>query len=186
MPFRLLDFLKRQAAFSEKTFGPGERTQAVLAHIAKELEEIRLEPWDTVEWIDVVLLTFDGARRAGHSLEHMVAQWPIGGTEDLAASLGDLARVLEGLEPPTGDPLAILPRLEMGKALVEREPDNASAWMRLAVWALEGARRTNRTPAQVLEQLEEKFARNQARDWPDWRMVPAGKPMEHVRRPGVN
>ena len=59
--------LRRQRAFSEKTFGPGERTAGVLDHIRKELAEIEREPGDVTEWIDVVILAFDGAWRAGHS-----------------------------------------------------------------------------------------------------------------------
>ena len=63
--FDLVDHLYRQRDFSQRTFGPGECTARVLDHIRKELGEIEAKPGDLSEWIDVVLLAFDGAWRAG-------------------------------------------------------------------------------------------------------------------------
>jgi hypothetical protein len=57
--------LQRQIDFSLETFGPGNRTQGVLDHIRKELEEIEADPLDIKEWVDVIILAFDGAWRAG-------------------------------------------------------------------------------------------------------------------------
>ncbi len=69
----LVAHLHRQRAFSERTFGPGARTRGVLDHIAKELAEIAEHPGDLEEWIDVVLLAFDGAWRSGHAPEQIAA-----------------------------------------------------------------------------------------------------------------
>jgi hypothetical protein len=63
----LIEHLYRQKMFSEKAFGPGPRTKGILDHIRKELVEIENNHDDVEEWIDVVLLAFDGAWRAGHS-----------------------------------------------------------------------------------------------------------------------
>lgn len=68
----LIDHLIRQRAFSLKTFGPGARTAGVLDHIRKELREIEAAPTDLSEWIDVVILAFDGAWRAGYSPDEIV------------------------------------------------------------------------------------------------------------------
>lgn len=57
--------LARQRAFSQETFGPGPRTLGVIHHIRKELEEIEADPLDLAEWVDVIILAFDGAWRAG-------------------------------------------------------------------------------------------------------------------------
>jgi hypothetical protein len=76
----MLDFrkvLERQAEWSERTFGPGERTVAVVKHIRKELEEILQDPNDLVEWIDVMQLAFDGARRMGYSIEAILETYDI-------------------------------------------------------------------------------------------------------------
>jgi hypothetical protein len=67
IPFDLVAHLARQRAFSLKTFGPGARHKMVLDHIEKELKEIRDVPYDVTEWIDLVLLAFDGALRTGAS-----------------------------------------------------------------------------------------------------------------------
>lgn len=61
----LVAHLHRQRDFSERTFGPGPRTQGVIDHITKELREIEKSPSDLYEWVDVVLLALDGAWRAG-------------------------------------------------------------------------------------------------------------------------
>jgi hypothetical protein len=59
-------YLLRQRAWSREAFGPGRRTKGVIEHIRKELAEIEREPLDLGEWVDVVILAFDGALRAGH------------------------------------------------------------------------------------------------------------------------
>ena len=63
----LQEHLVRQRRFSLQTFGPGNRTQGVLDHIRKELKEIEDDPLDLEEWVDLILLSLDGAWRAGHS-----------------------------------------------------------------------------------------------------------------------
>jgi len=67
--FDLIAHLLRQREWSERTFGPALRTRGVLNHIRKELAEIERSPFDLSEWVDVVLLAFDGAWRAGHEPE---------------------------------------------------------------------------------------------------------------------
>ncbi len=72
MIFDLIAHLKRQIAFSEKTYGPGTRTKGVCDHVRKELAEIEAAPGDACEWIDVIILGFDGAWRAGYTAEEIV------------------------------------------------------------------------------------------------------------------
>lgn len=55
--------IKMQIAWSEKTFGHGRRTEGICKHIEKELQEIRSNPDDLIEWIDVIILALDGAWR---------------------------------------------------------------------------------------------------------------------------
>lgn len=69
--YDLVDFLQRNHEWSERTFGPGERTQPVVAHIRKELEEILAAPRDISEWIDVVILAFNGVMRQGFTAEQV-------------------------------------------------------------------------------------------------------------------
>ena len=65
----LATHLHRQREWSRLTFGPGNRTEGVIDHIRKELDEIAADPGDASEWIDVVILAFDGALRVGHTPE---------------------------------------------------------------------------------------------------------------------
>ena len=64
--------LHRQREWSERTFGPGPRTAALVDHIHKETLEIVLAPADPEEWIDVAILAFDGALRTGATPEQIV------------------------------------------------------------------------------------------------------------------
>jgi hypothetical protein len=64
--------LERQRAFSLRTFGPGARTAGVLDHIRKELVEIEQDPADVGEWVDVIILAFDGAWRAGWEPQQII------------------------------------------------------------------------------------------------------------------
>lgn len=64
--------LARQRQFSETTFGPGARTEGVIDHIRKELREISADPSDLTEWVDVVILAFDGAWRAGWQPQQII------------------------------------------------------------------------------------------------------------------
>ena len=70
--FNLIRHLYRQRSFSMKTFGPFNRKNAVVEHIRKELREIELAPRDLEEWIDVMILSIEGAFRAGYDPEQIV------------------------------------------------------------------------------------------------------------------
>lgn len=97
------DHLARQREWSRATFGPGSRLLGVLDHIRKELTEIEAAPDDVTEWVDVIILAFDGAWRAG--------------------------------------------------------------------WE----------PQQIIDAIMAKQARNEAREWPDWRTMSEDQAIEHVR-----
>jgi hypothetical protein len=74
-PVRLFDlvvFLQDQRKWSIETFGPGERTDQVVDHIYRELGEVLENPEDPTEWIDIVILAFDGAMRTGNSPREVV------------------------------------------------------------------------------------------------------------------
>ena len=73
MTYDLVAHLHRQREFSLRAFGPGERVESTLQHIAKELDEVRADPQDITEWIDIVLLGLDGAMRAGNDPEVVAA-----------------------------------------------------------------------------------------------------------------
>lgn len=102
--FDMHAFLRRQRAFSARTFGPGRLTARVSDHIRKELTEIEAAPDDLREWVDVILLGLDGAWRTGAAPEQITAAlaaklttnegrtWP-----DWRAS--DPDRAIEHIEP---------------------------------------------------------------------------------------
>lgn len=72
--FNLEKHLVNQIKWSKNTFGPGRRTKGVIDHIRKELSEIEDDPEDITEWIDVIILGFDGAWRAGYLPHEIIDQ----------------------------------------------------------------------------------------------------------------
>lgn len=77
LQFDLVRHLRRQMEFSERTYGPGARTDGVCDHIRKELREVQDDAAAGLstlpEWVDVIILGFDGAWRSGASPEQIVA-----------------------------------------------------------------------------------------------------------------
>lgn len=66
------DEVDSYGSWSAETFGPGARTDAVVDHITKEVNEILAAPDDIEEWIDVVILAMDGAMRAGADARQII------------------------------------------------------------------------------------------------------------------
>lgn len=64
-----------QEKWSLKVFGPGERTEQILSHIESEIKEVRADPADCKEWIDIMSMAFDGAVRSGHSVDEVMRCW---------------------------------------------------------------------------------------------------------------
>jgi hypothetical protein len=89
-------YLYKQWCWSKKTFGEGRRTGGVTQHIEKELAEVRANPDDLSEWIDIVILALDGFWRHGGEVEDVMKylqakqdknfarQWPTPTSEDVA------------------------------------------------------------------------------------------------------
>lgn len=72
-PFLLTEYIRRQAEWSERTFGPGERREGIADHIRKELDEVIDAGFgDISEWVDVIILGLDGAWREGATPEDIV------------------------------------------------------------------------------------------------------------------
>lgn len=68
--------LSRQYAWSLQTFGPGSRTKGVVDHIRKECTELEESNGkDLSEWVDILILSSDGAMREGFTPEEIWAAW---------------------------------------------------------------------------------------------------------------
>lgn len=64
--------IAEQRAWSDETFGPGPRAAGVIDHLTKELTEVAADPNDLSEWIDLLILTLDGASRQGFTGEQII------------------------------------------------------------------------------------------------------------------
>lgn len=72
----LLQYIHRHKKWSKKTFGYdglGDRVEGVLKHIEKEINEVRNDPNDLMEAIDILILGFDLAWRMGYTPNEIVS-----------------------------------------------------------------------------------------------------------------
>jgi hypothetical protein len=78
LEFCLYDHLVDQNQFSLGAFGPPSgdiNLMGVIDHIEKEIVEIKAQPYDLEEWIDIVILATDGAWRAGYAPDEIIEAW---------------------------------------------------------------------------------------------------------------
>lgn len=64
---------------------------------------------------------------------------------------------------------------------IEAAPDDLEEWIDVVILALDGAWRAGYSPDEVVAQLVAKQAKNERRQWPDWRVADFNKAIEHVR-----
>lgn len=64
---------------------------------------------------------------------------------------------------------------------IEMEPSDLEEWIDVVILALDGAWRAGFSAEQIITQLVAKQAKNEARQWPDWRTMPTDKAIEHVK-----
>lgn len=85
-----------------------------------------------------------------------------------------------GPGPRTGTVIA-----HIHKELIEIEaaPGDLMEWMDAVLLACDGALRAGHSPEAIALGLATKLTRNERRQWPDWRTVGEGEPIEHVREP---
>jgi hypothetical protein len=168
MSFDLTSHLVHQAAWSELTFGPARGGLGCVNHIAKEVVEVRAKPDDLEEWIDIVILAFDGLWRTDDRTPAV-----------LAAVYGDFPHLALPLDGST--PEKMLKEIEYLLNLLRGTVHLPLAWMQIIDRAIDGACLMGFTHQQIVEALVAKQLKNEGRTWPDWRGFAADQSIEHVR-----
>lgn len=64
---------------------------------------------------------------------------------------------------------------------IEADPTDIEEWIDVIILALDGAWRAGYEPAQIVEAIVAKQAKNEKRRWPDWRAADPDKAIEHDR-----
>lgn len=67
-----MDFVqmcREQEEWSRATFGDKPTVHSVIAHLEKEIGELKADPMDPKEWADVIILGIEGMLRAGYPPE---------------------------------------------------------------------------------------------------------------------
>lgn len=66
-------------------------------------------------------------------------------------------------------------------AEIEANPSDVTEWVDVILLALDGAWRAGHEPEQIAAAIKAKQAKNEARQWPDWRTADPNKAIEHVK-----
>jgi hypothetical protein len=68
---------------------------------------------------------------------------------------------------------------ELGE--VAADPLDLKEWIDIVILGLDGAWRVGASPQQIIDALKAKQAKNEGRNWPDWRTADPDKAIEHDR-----
>lgn len=121
---------------------------------------------------------FDGALRAAFSL---VDAQPVEAFFDLFSHLINQKKFSENTFGPGMRTQGICDHITKELEEIKQQPNSAEEWIDVVILGLDGAWRTGATPAEIISALCMKQAKNELRDWPDWRTAPADKAIEHIR-----
>ena len=58
--------------WSNATFGPGQRTDGMIAHLAREVQELKESPTTLSEYADCLMLLIDAAGSVGFNMDDLV------------------------------------------------------------------------------------------------------------------
>lgn len=62
-----VQMVREQQEWSQATFGSKPTVHGVIAHLEKEIAELKADPMDPEEWADVIILGIEGMLRAGYT-----------------------------------------------------------------------------------------------------------------------
>lgn len=63
---------KDQGEWADETFGGGRNPRPILNHLRREVDEAIADPFDPMEYADILLLLVDAARNAGITGDEMI------------------------------------------------------------------------------------------------------------------
>ncbi len=64
---------------------------------------------------------------------------------------------------------------------IESDPGDLKEWIDVVILGLDGAWRCGGSPRQIIDGIVAKQAKNEKRNWPDWRTMDPNKAIEHDR-----
>lgn len=182
--FDLVKFFDEKAAWSLATFGPQQRVSGVVAHMRKELAEVReaLAAGDSgkacEEFVDVALLAIDLAWRSSLYVDGLVFVTALNKCQRFwigdSTFEGAASSAIQGM---------LLGAVEVHLSAIER----SGLWWPVRIveraamiWeiAMAGAAAE---PREAERRLLAKYSEIQTRKVKDWRDVPADQPIEHIR-----
>lgn len=125
------------------------------------------------------------ASRTDEQIERILEKLPIGPLPTLDGYIAEhIDFSLEALGPgERRDGLLRHLESELQEIRDASDDEVLGEWVDVIILGIDGAQRTGANASQIAAALVAKLKRNKARTWPDWRNVPDGQPIEHVRTP---
>jgi len=121
---------------------------------------------------------FEVARAAGLHLMYSATSRPFAITADHLDRQRSWSAETFGPGPRTR---GVLDHIRKELKEVEAAPDDVSEWADVIILAFDGALRAGHEPQEILNAVAAKQAKNESREWPDWRTADPDKAIEHVR-----
>ena len=100
---------------------------------------------------------------------------------DLVAHLKRQREFSERTFGPGSRTFGVLDHIRKELAEIEKSPHDLSEWIDVVLLALDGAWRAGYTAEDIAAALFLKQAKNERRNWPDWRTAPTDRAIEHDR-----
>lgn len=66
-PWTILQYIQTQVKWSLRTFQQGRSDTDLIDNIQKKLDEIKNQPGNLMKWVDIIILSLDGAWRNCHT-----------------------------------------------------------------------------------------------------------------------
>lgn len=184
----MIGHIIKQMDFSAATFGPGSRQQGVSDHILKEVVEIAEGNNDPMEWVDVWLLSMDGAWRCLRDQYVEITDFELA---TMIVELRDQIKLAVVAEATSAGDL-LLDRIRTEAQYVGTIKENKiTVWLRINIMASVGLNLALRAENPSLSvksagllgftMIQQKQEKNERRSWPDWRTAEAGKAIQHVK-----
>ena len=77
--------------------------------------------------------------------------------------------------------VGVLDHIRKELAEIEACPLDVNEWVDVITLAFDGAWRAGWEPQQIIDAIKAKQARNEAREWPDWRTMSEDQAIDHIR-----
>lgn len=159
------------------------KVDAALAAKQAKIDSLMLE-FCPNEMTDEQMATWEASQRRApeDAAPYRVAEFCSSAEHfDFAAHLAHQAKWSESTFGPGARTAGVCDHIRKELLEIEADPLDLKEWVDVVILALDGAWRCGGSPQQIIDGIVAKQAKNEGRNWPDWRTADPTKAIEHLR-----